>query len=461
MDKRVVITGCGVITPIGTGVNNFWNNCLQGKSNIRKIPEHWYEYSTFTSGIYSDLPEQDFSKSPLINKIEQKQLDQSSLMTLCATGEALDNASLSYTQTDKKANKYSITNLDTEKTGVLFGTGIGGISTVNKCFSHQILTTQEKKITELITTLHQDDSERRKIIDELVDIKNLMQRPMRFNPFAVSMIMPNSVSANIAIKFNITGSNNTFCSACASGTTAIGNAYEYIKNGRLTTAITGGVEYLDDDYGALFKAFDNIKALVKNNENPEIANRPFDMVRSGFLFSKGGAAVLILEELAHAEKRNAPIIAEITGYAENSDGYNIMLIDRNDRHLTRLIGTVLKKANMKAHDIDYINAHGTGTQLNDDVESALIEKLFGNQVPVNSTKSILGHTLGASGAIEAVVCAYSIKHKTTHISKNITHPVRNLNFVRAVDEYPINTALSQSFGFGAHNAALIFKKYDE
>jgi 3-oxoacyl-[acyl-carrier-protein] synthase II len=287
-----------------------------------------------------------------------------------------------------------------------------------------------------------------------------MLYPRRFNPFAVSMTMPNACSANVAIKFNLRGSNNAYCAACASGTVAIGHGFKAVRSGELDVALVGGVERLSDEYGGVFAGFDAVRALTDRNDEPDKANRPFDNDRTGFLFSEGAGAVLTIESLEHARSRGARIFAEILGFAETCDGFNIMMMESSGTQIVRMLDLAFADAGLTAQDIDYVNAHGTGTRLNDETETAVVEKVFRNDVLINSTKSLIGHTLGASGAIEALVTALSIHHKTTHVCRNLDHPMKDLNFVTRVDSYPIRTGLSQSFGFGGHNAVLILREYE-
>jgi 3-oxoacyl-[acyl-carrier-protein] synthase II len=293
----------------------------------------------------------------------------------------------------------------------------------------------------------------------LKQVQDRMLYPRRFNPFAVSMTMPNACSANVGIKFSLHGSNNAYCAACASGTVAIGHGFKAVRSGELDVALVGGVESLSDDYGGVFAGFDAVRALANHNDDPDKANRPFDKDRTGFLFSEGGGAVFVIEDLEHAQKRGATIYAEILGYGETCDGFNIMMMESRGTQITRMLKLAFADAGISAEDVDYINAHGTGTRLNDETETAVIEQVFGKKVLINSTKSLIGHTLGASGAIEALVTALSIRHKTTHVCRNLENPMKDLNFVTKVDSYPIRIGLSQSFGFGGHNAALILREY--
>jgi 3-oxoacyl-[acyl-carrier-protein] synthase II len=453
LKRRVVITGIGIISSIGTNTGQFWKNCLKGKSVIEKIPRQWKDYNTYISDIWSPLPDLNI-KEPIISEIDKKRLDKTNIMAVYSASEALRSAGLKYTLFNEKQNTYSIKSIDSSRSGVFMGTGIGGINTVTSCFSHQILNYQKEALTKLSLNFKEDETTQFRI----KKITEKMLLPKRFNPFSVTMIMPNACSANLGIKFNLKGRNNTFCTACASGTTAIGTCYNSIKSGEIDFALAGGTEYMMDQYGGLFYGFDILKTLAHDYDNIDNANCPFDKKRNGFLFSEGGSAVLVIEEMLHAQKRGAEIIAEIRGYEESCDANSIIMMDKSGFSIINMIENVINSAGIKKEHVNYINSHGTGTVLNDEVESEIIEKVFGNRVLVNSTKSLLGHTLGASGAIEAAVTALSIKNKTTHICKNLKEPIRDLNFVTEVREYDIKTAISESFGFGGHNAVLVFSE---
>jgi 3-oxoacyl-[acyl-carrier-protein] synthase II len=452
MRKRVVITGLGVLTAIGLNSDEFWRNCLEAKSRVERIPEHWLYYGDFHSQIWSPLPPIDYSAYE-IGRIEEKQLDPSSLIALACSFQALDSAGLEYTKADQKRNTYSIPSLDKERAGVFMGTGIAGLGTFASCYSYHLLLRQKEALAKASAQLGNHP-----VGEILKQVQDRMHYPRRFNPFAVSMTMPNACSANIGIKFNLHGSNNAYCAACASGTVAIGHGFKAVRSGELDAALVGGVEHLSDEYGGVFAGFDTVRALANNNEDPDKANRPFDKGRTGFLFSEGGGAVFVIEDLEHAQKRGARIYAEIIGYGETCDGFNIMMMESSGTQITRMLELAFADAGISAAEIDYINSHGTGTRLNDETETGVIEKVFGNKVLVNSTKSLIGHTLGASGAIEALVTALSIRHKTTHVCRNLENPMKDLNFVTKVDSYPIHTGLSQSFGFGGHNAVLILRE---
>ncbi len=453
MTKRVVITGLGVISSIGQNPDDFWKSCLEAKTRVERIPDHWFHYGDFHSQIWSPLPAIDYS-SYGIGRIEEKQLDPSTLIAIACSFQALDSAGLEYTKLDQKRNTYSISSVNKDRAGVFMGTGIGGLSTFASCFSYQLLLRQKEMLAKASAQLADHPAG-----EILKQVQERMLHPRRFNPFAVAMTMPNACSANVGIKFNLCGNNNAYCAACASGTVAIGYGFKAVRSGELDAALVGGVEYLRDDYGGVFAGFDAVRALANNNQDPDKANRPFDKDRTGFLFSEGGGAVFVIENLEHAQERGAKIYAEILGYAETCDGFNIMMMESSGSQMMRMLHLAFADAGISAEEIDYINAHGTGTRLNDETETAVIEKVFGKKVLINSTKSLIGHTLGASGAIEALVTALSIHHKTTHICRNLENPMKDLNFVTHVDSYPIRTGLSQSFGFGGHNAVLVLRQY--
>jgi 3-oxoacyl-[acyl-carrier-protein] synthase II len=450
--RRVVITGAGVYSALGREVDTFWNNCLAGKSVVKPIPEQWHYYSDHNSTIWSPLD--DVSReSEFVNRIESRQLDMATVMSIIAGAEALQSAGFTLEQVDKKYNRWKASDLNHQRTGVWIGTGVGGISSLASNFTHQVLSTQH-------TRLH-GISEQPGASSELDGVLQNMRYPKRFNPFVVSMLMPNASAAGLSIKFNLQGPSQTSCAACASGTIAVGNAYRAIQSGLADVMLSGGSEFLYDEYGTVFHGFDVVGALTTSCEVPDKANRPFDQDRSGFLFSQGGACLLVMEEYEHAIKRGAPVLAEVTGYSQTSDAHSIMSIDPAGEQINRMINELLSGVDLEAGAIDYINAHGTGTELNDKTESSLYESLFPGRPIVNSTKSLLGHTIGASGAFESLVTALSIKNNVVHGSRNLENPISNLNFARTTTDVRVDTALSVSFAFGGHNAALLLSKINE
>lgn len=427
--RRVVITGIGIIGPLGLTTDQFWKNCLSSTSAVTPIPSHWYDYSNFESGIWAPLPSFNISDLGITRK-ESLQLDLNEQLALAATLQAIKNADISIVSNASKNGTLSLSNIESSRTGVIIGTGAGGI-------------------TSLITA---------QAIHTGTPLNNYSGLN-RFNPFVSSMMMPNACSSSIGIKFNLTGLNRTVCSACSSGTSAIGYAFKAIEQGDIDCAICGATEFLGDHFGAVFRSFDEAKTLVKGKD--PASNSPFDLNRSGFLFSEGGAAILFLEDLAHALSRKSNILAEIIGFAERFDPFNMMFMEPNGKIIEEMIYDALDEADTHATQIDYINAHGTGTVVNDEIESMLIENIFGTSVWVNSTKSLTGHTLGACGAIEAAVTALSLHSGKIHPCHNLKTPLRNLNFPLKTICYPLEKAISESFAFGGHNSALVLNKYRE
>ena len=421
MRRRVVVTGGGAVSAIGIGLEVFWRNCLEGRSVVAAIPSAWDRYASLHSRLWSPLPDIDAEALGVV-RAERLQLDPFAILALGAAREALANAGLRLAQAERP-RALAIVGHDAARIGVFMGTGIGGAYTFLQ--NHSI---------------H-------------------LSRGPRYNPFVVSMLMPNAGSAMVANKFSIRGPNATYCVACASGTVAVGNAYRAVRDGQVELAVSGGSEFLNDEHGHIFRGFDVSGTLVRDCADPQTANRPFDEKRSGFLFSQGGAAVLLLEELEHALRRGAPIMAELVGFAETFDAYSMMSLAPDGAQIERMIRASLADAGLEAAAVDYVNAHGTGTRNNDEIESRVIGRVFGSSVPVNSTKSLLGHTIGASGAFEALVTALTLRDGKTHVSRNLQTPCCDLNYVRSVQAFDPDVGLSQSFAFGGHNAALVLRRY--
>jgi 3-oxoacyl-[acyl-carrier-protein] synthase II len=451
--RRVVVTGIGVVCSAGIGKEQFWKNCLKANANVQHIPEQWHYYHPFRSQIWTTLPEIDFTKEG-IDRFEQMQMDKNQVLALIAARQAIEDADINYHLKDKKKKIYEFDHNLSDNFGVYVGTGNGGLASYTASVNHHLMLPLINDLKSIAEKLRHSTL----MLDQWIETINMTRQ---FNRFLVAATMPNASSAKIGIKYSLTGPNNTCCIACASGTSAIGNAYRAIKNGDIDKAVAGGVEFFGDDFGSVFRAFDVAKTLVSDCHEPETANRPFDEKRSGFLFSEGGAAMFVIEELEHALKRHTEIYAEITGFSETCDAFNIMMIEPSAIAIKKMIFDLLNQGNNKPEEIDYINAHGTGTITNDAIEAQVIEEIFGKDVLVNSTKSIVGHTIGASGAIEASATILSIKNKTTHICKNLKIPIADLNFVRQVEDHDIDTAISQSFGFGGHNSALSFKGFEK
>jgi len=451
---RVVISGAGVICPTAVGIENFWRSCLDGEAAIAAIPASWHRYATYHSHLWAPLPEVD-AEAFGITRGERLSLDPVTLLAAGAAHEALGRAGFTLEPTDGSSHAFQVSGLSPARAGVFLGTGIGGANSFLHSHVYHLLHPAQEATRDFIARWAPsvDAEDRERVLEFLAHGK-------RYHPFVVSMLMPNAPAAYVGIKFSLTGQATGYAVACAAGTVAVGNAFRAVRDGRVDVALGGGCEYLYDDHGHIFRGFDVAGTLVRDCADPERANRPFDKKRSGFLFSQGGAAVLVLEELEHARRRGATIMAEIVGYGESFDAHSMMALAPGGGQIERMLRDALAEAAIDAGEVDYVNAHGTGTENNDKTEAEVIERVFGTSVRVNATKSLLGHSIGASGAIEALVTALSLRDGTTHICKNLENPVRNLNFVREIGKFDLRVALSQSFAFGGHNAALVMRRYD-
>jgi 3-oxoacyl-[acyl-carrier-protein] synthase II len=450
MTRRVAITGAGVVSPLGRGVEAFWRACLEGRAAAEPIPDHWRAYGEFLSTVWAPLPDA-LIPFDAVSRVERMQLDRAAVLALGAAHEAAAHAGWELVQADERKNTFTMPHLDPTRGGVFMGTGIGGTHSYLANQSHHMLADSAGRLR-AIAADYPDDS-------RLGEVHARMRMPRRLNPFIVSMIMPNAISANLGIKFGIRGVNQTVCAACASGTIALGRAFDAIQRGDIDYALAGGAEYVHDDYGGIFRGFDLARTLaVVDNGDVAGANRPFDKKRTGFLFSQGGAGVLALEERDCARRRGAPILAEIAGYAESFDAHNIMMMKPDGAPLLEMLRSLLSRCDIGAAEIDYVNAHGTGTTLNDATEASVLATVFGDKPIVNSTKSLIGHTIGASGAIEAAATALSIRDSAVHPCNNLETPVADIDFAQGKREREIQAAITQSFAFGGHNAALLLHK---
>jgi beta-ketoacyl-acyl-carrier-protein synthase II len=409
---RVVVTGIGSITALGNSVIQMWKGLLAGRSGIRRITQ--FDASDLPCQIAGEIP--DFKSEDFIDRKVARRFPRSAQIALASAVQAVDDAGLSDTMPNP------------ESSGVIFGTAIGGLDAA-------------------------DDG-----------IHNFRTRGLsRVNPFTLPAGLPNIAAFLIAQHFQCLGPNSTITTSCAAGTQSIGEASEQIRRGIVDVVITGGTESLIRDFA--IAGFSAMRALPLNfNKNPESASRPFDAKREGFIFSEGAAA-LVLENLEHALARKADIYAEIVGHSSSADGYHIAAPDPKALGAIRAIRWALADANLTPTDIDYINAHGTSTPLNDLTETQAIKTVFGDhayQLAVSSTKSMLGHALGASGSIEALVCALAIKHGIIPPTINYEHPdpACDLDYVpNHARTRKIEYALSNSLGLGGQNACLILKRY--
>jgi 3-oxoacyl-[acyl-carrier-protein] synthase II len=436
----VALTGAGIVSSLGTDLDGFWRRCLQGDTVVEEIPSAWARHSPLRSRVWSPLGAWE-RETPLMTRIEKKQLDPAGRIALLAAEEALRRAGLSLESADPRRNAWRIAGVDADRAGVFLGTGVGGLHSCLESSRFIVLDQPRRELRTLETP-------------EVAAVLEGLAIPRAFNPFSVAMTMPNASAAALSIKLGLSGPCRTFAGACASGTVAVGQAFRAIRQGECDLAVSGGVEFLSDPFGCAFRGFDAVGAIANGPLPPDRINRPFDRERCGFLFSEGGGAVLVLEELEGARRRGAEVLAEIVGYGETADAHHLMAMAPEGRQIRRAIDLCLADAGLAPSDVGYVNAHGTGTPANDDVEARVLAELFPGGTRVNSTKSLLGHTLGASGAIEALVAALTLRDGVAHPSRNLTDPEVPLAFVRETGPVAARYAVSESFAFGGQNAVL-------
>ena len=412
MGRRVVVTGVGLVTPLGTGVEKTWSGLCAGKSGIGPITR--FDASEVGVNIAAEV--KDFQVEDHIDKKVAKHLDLFVQYAVAAAGEALRDADL------------QITAENAPRVACIMGCGLGGLPTIEKY--HQVAMEKGTK---------------------------------RITPFFIPMVIPNMGAGQISIIYGTKGPNLSLTTACAAGTHAVGEAFRSIVHDECDVAITGGSESVICPLAV--GGFHAMKALSTRNDQPQKASRPFDRDRDGFIISEGGG-VLILEELEHALARGAKIYAEVVGYGLSSDGYHMAAPPEDGNGAARCMRMALKDAGMTPEDVDYINAHGTSTPLNDVVETRAIKTVFGDQaykVAISSTKSMTGHMLGGAGGIEAVFIALAIKHQIAPPTMNLENPDPecDLDYVpNQARPMKIRAAMSNSFGFGGTNAVLIMKQYE-
>lgn len=412
MKKRVVITGLGCVTPVGTGKDDFWVNIKSGVSGIDKITR--FDYTNYQTQIAGEV--KDFTPEEYISKKELKKMDRFTQFAMVASKLAVADSEL------------DLNNIDGNRMGTVIGTGIGGVETIE------------------------------------AQHKNLLEKGnRRVSPFFIPMMIGNMAAGQVAIEFGAKGPSTNICTACASGTNSVGDAFKIIQRGDADIMIAGGTEAAVAEFAVA--GFCNMKAMSTNNDNPQKASRPFDKDRDGFVMGEG-CGILILEELESAIKRNAKIYAEIVGYGMTSDAYHITTPAENGEGAARSMQMAINDAGIEPEKIDYINAHGTSTYYNDLYETMAIKSVFGENaknVSISSTKSMTGHLLGASGAIEAIVCALAIKDNFVPPTINLENPGEGMDLDYTPNkgkERTINYALSNSLGFGGHNATIVLKKYE-
>ncbi|EPD52046.1 beta-ketoacyl-ACP synthase II [Paenisporosarcina sp. FSL H8-0542] len=410
--ERVVITGMGVVSPIGNNLKTFWNNLINGESGISLIDT--FDVTNHKAKIAGVI--RDFDADEIFGKKEARRLDRFSQFSLAAAEQAWTDSEL------------DLKRIDGERLGVYVGSGIGGLET----------------LIENIDALRQ-------------------KGPRRVSPTLVPAMISNAAAAQISIQWNAMGPSMSPVSACAIGNTAIGEAFRLIRSGEVDVMFAGGTEAAITDLS--IASFGNATALSTRNDDPTKASRPFDENRDGFVMSEG-AGILILESLSHALRREAKIYAEVIGYGASSDAHHMVATHPEGRGAYLAMRSALKNANISPEEIDVISAHATSTKVGDISETMAIKQLFGKlayQIPITANKSMLGHMLGAAGGVEAIALAMSIKEEIVPPTINLENPdpLCDLDYVPSVArQVKINMGLSNSFGFGGHNAAIVLKKYE-
>ena len=431
-NNRVFITGVGSITTCGVGVDSLWKANLSGRASHQEIPESWSQISYFNSRIYLPLPRLDYSGLD-ISRVEQLLYDPTLLNLFLATRESLNNARIKADISNRKNNQLKLEGFDPYRLGVFIGSGNGGIKSLLDNYRSFLL-----------------DKHLRNTKDDY--LRNLISVPEQINNFVVAKQMPNAVADGVGIKYGIKGTVQSFYNACAASTIAIGHAFNNIKHGHLDCAITGGTEYATDNLGGVFKGFDLSGTLAKEVEGEY--RGPFDTKSNGFLFSDGGAGSIILESEQSVSSRGVEPIAEITGFSESFDAHNLLAPLEEGIELERMLNKILDISQLRKEEIHYINAHGTGTK-NDLIEEKILNRVFPSRPYISSSKGVIGHTLGASGSLETIITALSIKNKILAPSGSLKEPTNNLNIVKEKTTTPIQNALNISSSFGGHNAALL------
>lgn len=418
MDKkrRVVITGMGAVTPIGNSVSEFWDSVINCKSGSTLITK--FDTSKLDTKFACEV--KDFDPTNYMEKKAARRMDLFAQYAISSAVQAVN---------DSEINPEQLSEEEKSRIGVIFGSGIGGIQT----FYQQALINND-------------------------------QGPDRISPFFIPMLIPDISAGQISIQYGFRGPNYCIVSACATANNNLIDAYLLIKNGFCDAAVTGGSEAAINEIG--IGGFNSSRALSTRNDEPESASRPFDKTRDGFVMGEGGGA-LFIEELEHATKRGAKIYAELAGLGLSADAYHITAPHPEGTGALLSMDGAIKDAGIKPEELNYINMHGTSTQLGDVAETKAIKKIFGEhayKMNLSSTKSMTGHLLGAAGAVEAIATILAIKNDIVPPTINFSHPDEecDLNYTfNKPQKREINYALSNAFGFGGHNTSVIFKKYSD
>lgn len=414
MKNRVVITGLGAVTPIGIGKDEFWKGLLEGKNGIEKITR--FDASEYGAQIAGEV--KDFDPAAFIDKKEAKRMDRYAQFAVAAAKLAIEDSGIEL----EKEN--------CDRIGTYIGAGIGGIETMHNQYE-----------------------------------KLFAKGPSRISPFFIPMMIANLAAGHVAIQFGLHGPSECVVTACATGTNCIGDAFRVIQRGDADAMIAGGTEASISP--AAVAGFAAMKALcMDHNDDPAHASRPFDKNRSGFVMGEG-AGIVMLESLEHAKARGAHIYAEVIGYGANSDAYHMTSPAPHGTYQAKCMQLALDDAGMKASEVDYVNAHGTSTHLNDEGESEAIKAVWGEaakEVSVSSIKSMTGHLLGAAGGVEAIATALTVENDMMPPTMNYETQDEGLDLDYVPNKAKakiVRAAMSNSFGFGGHNACLLLKKYAE
>lgn len=411
---RVVITGLGTVNPLGNSVADYWEGLTNGRSGIDRVTH--FDVSDLPCQIAGEV--KDFDPLDYLDRKTARRLSRSTHLAVAAAYQAVKDAGLPDVMPEP------------ERAGVLFGTGVAGLSLI-------------------------------------LDVNSVMEKKGygRMNPYGLPAGIPNIPTYQIAQVFQCLGPNNTIATACAAGTQAVGEGAELIRRGAADVVIAGGAEAIV--IPVTFGAFSVMRAIPYNyNDQPQSASRPFDLNREGFILSEGAGA-LLLEERNHAVNRGAHIYAEVLGHASSSDAYHIAALKPDGLGPSRAMRWAIEDAKLQPLDIDYINAHGTSTALNDSIETMAIKKVFGDnayETPVSSIKSMIGHTMGAAGALEAIACTLTVNHDLIPptINYDTPDPECDLDYVPNLAlQKTVNAVLSNSFGLGGQNACLVIGKYKD
>ena len=413
MSRRVVVTGLGTISPVGNTVNQAWESLKAGRSGISLITR--FDTSDLATKFAGEI--KDFDANELIGRKEARRMDRFTQYAFVAVQEALEHSRLLEN------------GLDRDRVGMAIGSCIGGLDTITSQFE---------------------------VLQE--------RGPNRLNPFGIPMMISDTAGARLAIDYGFRGPNMAIVSACATGNNAIGEAFEMIVRGAADVMIAGGAEAGNSPL--IIGGFNVMGVLSTNNDHPEKACRPFDLNRDGFALGEG-SAILVLEELEHAQKRGANILAEFIGYGTSVDAYHMAASPEDGGGAILAVRRALERAGIRPEEIDYINTHGTGTQLNDKSETHVIKEVLGEHaynVHITSSKSMTGHLMAGAGALEAIVCIKTLTDGiiTPTINYETPDPACDLNYTpNEAQQVDVKVAMSNSFGLGGHNATIILKKYSE